>query len=67
MRSVWPMTPEQAEVLAATNRLLVAASAGDYATYSQLSDKTLTAIEPETQGTIIEGLAFHKYVFDSSN
>ena len=56
---------EQAEIIAVTAKLLAAASAGDYTSYSQLSDPSLTAIEPETQGTVIEGLAFHKCVFDS--
>ena len=54
----------EAEVLKATTRLLGAVGAGDYETYARLSDASLTAVEPETQGNIVEGLAFHKYYFD---
>ena len=52
------------DVIDATARLLNAVHAGDYATYSQLSDTSLTAVEPETQGHIISGLGFHKHFFD---
>ena len=51
------------EIIAVTERLLNAVGAGDFATYAQLSDAALTCIEPETCGTIVEGLAFHKHFF----
>mmetsp|Transcript_3772 Transcript_3772/g.9919 ORF Transcript_3772/g.9919 Transcript_3772/m.9919 type:complete len:130 (+) Transcript_3772:2-391(+) len=52
------------EIVQATTTLLGAVGTGDYETYSRLSDASLTCVEPETQGHIIEGLAFHKYFFD---
>ena len=57
-------TPDEAEIVAVTTRLLGAVGTGDYAEYSRLSDPSLTCVEPETNGNIIEGLAFHKYFFD---
>ena len=44
------------EIVSVTQQLLDAVAAGDYATYEQLSDDTLTCIEPETNGNIIEGV-----------
>ena len=52
------------EIIASTQRLLGAISTGDYATYLQLSADDCTAVEPETQGQVVKGLAFHKYFFD---
>jgi len=52
------------EIIRATTRLLGAVGTGDFDVYSELSDATLTCIEPETQGNIISGLAFHKHFFD---
>lgn len=57
------MSAEDA-IIKATTRLLGAVGTGDYEEYLRLSDPTLTCVEPETQGNIIEGLAFHKYFFD---
>ena len=54
----------EAEIIGVTTKLLGAVGCGDYDTYSRLSDASLTCVEPETQGNIIEGLAFHKYFFD---
>jgi len=57
------------EIVSATQRLLGAIATGDYETYAMYSDPSLTAIEPETSGNIIQGLGFHKYVhlFDASD
>lgn len=54
----------ESEIIAATEKLLAAASAGDVATYASLSAESLTAIEPETQGTVVTGLAFHKHMLN---
>ena len=52
------------EVIAVTERLLGSVAAGDFNAYAALSDEALTCIEPETQGQIVEGLAFHRHFFD---
>ena len=54
----------ESEIVAATEKLLAAASAGDVATYASLSAESLTAIDPETQGTVVTGLAFHKHMLN---
>jgi len=52
------------ELLALSQQLLDAIAQGDWQTYERLCDPTLTAFEPEAQGQLIEGLAFHKFFFD---
>lgn len=52
------------ELLQLTERLLRAIASGDWATYEELCDPTLTAFEPEGQGHMIEGMAFHRFYFD---
>ncbi len=52
------------ELLAINQRLLEAIAGGDWETYQQLCDPTLTAFEPEAQNQLVEGLAFHKFYFD---
>src|SRR5262245_38113646 len=57
--------PDQAdEVLALNRRLLDCIMAGDWKTYSELCDESLTAFEPESAGQFVQGLAFHKFYFD---
>lgn len=55
---------EQAEILELTTRLLQAITVADWATYTELCATDLTAIEPEANGHLIEGMAFHKHYFD---
>ena len=55
--------PETA-LLAASARLLRAIDAGDWATYSELCDESLTCFEPEAAGHLVEGLPFHRFYFD---
>lgn len=52
------------ELLTLTRRLLDSIAAGDYDTYAELCDESLTAFEPEALGQLVEGLAFHRYYFD---
>jgi calcium/calmodulin-dependent protein kinase (CaM kinase) II len=52
------------ELLQLNQRLLDSISQGDWATYQELCDPSLTAIEPEAPGQIVEGLAFHRFYFD---
>ncbi len=52
------------ELLKLTQRLLESIAGGDWETYEQLCDPSLTAVEPEAHGVVVEGLAFHKFYFD---
>ena len=52
------------ELLQLTQRLLDCIAAGDWAAYQELCDPSLTAIEPESHGQVIEGLPFHRFYFD---
>lgn len=54
----------QAELLQLSERLLKSIAAGDWATYQQLCDPSLTAFEPESLGNLVEGLEFHRFYFD---
>src|SRR5436189_5443297 len=52
-----------AELLDLTQRLLDSISEGDWATYQELCDPTLTAFEPEGRGQLVLGLDFHHFYF----
>src|SRR5438067_13389571 len=52
------------ELLELNDRLLRCIAEADWDTYRELCDPTLTAFEPEAQGQLIEGLAFHRFYFD---
>ena len=56
--------PEATELLQLTQRLLDSITTGDWATYQELCDPSLTAFEPEAPGPRVEGLAFHRFYFD---
>jgi calcium/calmodulin-dependent protein kinase (CaM kinase) II len=58
------MSETESELLALTRRLLESITSGDWATYQELCDPTLTAFEPEAPGQLVEGLAFHRFYFD---
>jgi len=53
-----------AELLQLNQRLLDCIALGDWAVYQELCDPSLTAIEPESHGQIVEGLTFHRFYFD---
>ena len=55
---------DDAELLALTQRLLDCITAGDWATYQELCDPSLTAFEPEAPGQLVAGLDFHRFYFD---
>jgi calcium/calmodulin dependent protein kinase II association protein len=57
-------TDARKDVVACNQRLLTSIAMGDWVTYSELCDPTLTAFEPESKGQLIEGLAFHRFYFD---
>jgi hypothetical protein len=52
------------ELLDLSQQLLDAIAAGDWATYENLCDPTISCFEPEAHGHLIEGLEFHKFYFD---
>jgi ketosteroid isomerase-like protein len=58
------MADAKQELLQLTQRLLDCIAAGDWAAYQELCDPSLTAVEPEAHGQLIEGLAFHRFYFD---
>jgi ketosteroid isomerase-like protein len=51
------------ELVGLTRRLLDAIASGDWATYADLCDPSLTAFEPEGRGQRVEGLDFHQFYF----
>lgn len=46
-------------------RLLKAIDSADWGTYESLCDKRITCFEPEAQGALVEGLAFHAFYFSA--
>lgn len=54
------------ELLAINRRLLESIAAGDWATYQELCDPTLTCFEPEARGQWVEGMDFHQFYFKLS-
>ena len=52
-----------AVVLEANQKLLDAIAKGDWSTYADLCDASLTAFEPEALGHLVHGLDFHKFYF----
>lgn len=55
--------PTTDELLRLNQRLLESIAAGDWATYQELCDPTLTAFEPEAAGHLVAGLDFHEFYF----
>lgn len=47
-----------------TQKLLDCIAAGDWNTYCELCDPSLTCFEPEAVGNLISGLEFHRFYFD---
>jgi calcium/calmodulin-dependent protein kinase (CaM kinase) II len=52
------------ELMDLTQQLLDSVAQGDWDTYTTLCDPTLTAIEPESLGAIVEGMDFHQFYFN---
>lgn len=52
------------EIIDLTRRLLNSITQGDWKTYTSLCDSSLTCFEPEAQGQLVEGMAFHRFYFD---
>ena len=58
------MPDAAAELIALNQKLLNAIVGGDWKTYADLCDPTLTCFEPEARGQLVAGMAFHKFYFD---
>lgn len=55
---------EEEELLRLNQRLLDCITGGDWATYQELCDPSLTALEPESVGQVVAGLDFHRFYFE---
>jgi Calcium/calmodulin dependent protein kinase II association domain len=55
--------PVSEELLTLNQRLLDSIAQGDWGTYQELCDPSLTAFEPEALGQLVEGLGFHQFYF----
>jgi len=53
------------EIIRLTEQLTTAMMKGDFETFSKLVDPQMTCFEPESNGNLIEGLAFHRFYFDN--
>jgi calcium/calmodulin-dependent protein kinase (CaM kinase) II len=51
------------ELLQLNQKLLDSIAQADWATYQEMCDAGLTAFEPEAQGQLVQGLAFHHFYF----
>jgi ketosteroid isomerase-like protein len=59
------MSDDEPEMLLQlTQRLLEAIASGDWNTYAELCDPTLSCFEPEARGHLVEGMPFHRFYFD---
>lgn len=56
----------EAELLAKSQQLLDAIAQGDWGTYSELCDPSITAFEPEALGHLVQGMEFHSFYFKLS-
>lgn len=52
------------ELLEFNARLLESIAGGDWSTYAELCDPSLTCFEPECNGHLVAGMEFHKFYFD---
>lgn len=52
------------EIIDLTRKLLRSIAQADWPTYTDLCDLSLTCFEPEAQGFLVEGMAFHRFYFD---
>jgi hypothetical protein len=52
------------ELLELNQQLLESIARGDWETYQDLCDPSLTAFEPEGRGHLIQGLEFHRFYFE---
>jgi calcium/calmodulin-dependent protein kinase (CaM kinase) II len=58
------MTDSTEELIALTHRLLKSIADGDWKTYAELCDESITCFEPEARGHLVAGLPFHQFYFE---
>lgn len=56
-------THENDLILQLNQKLLEAIANKDWATYTQLTDSTLSCFEPEACGNLVHGMPFHQFYF----
>lgn len=52
------------EIIELNQQLLDSIARGDWQTYEDLCDPSITCFEPEARGHLVRGLEFHKFYFD---
>jgi ketosteroid isomerase-like protein len=57
----------ESEIIELTRRLLHSITQSDWTTYSELCSEDLTAVEPEANGHLVQGMEFHKHYFDMAD
>ncbi len=57
------MSDVTAELLVLNQKLLNSIAEGDWKSYSELCDPTITCFEPEALGHLVHGMAFHEFYF----
>ncbi|MDA7492469.1 DUF4440 domain-containing protein [bacterium] len=57
----------ETEIIELTGQLVESIVHSDWETYTQLCVEDLTAYEPEANGHLVKGMAFHKHYFDMQN
>ena len=60
------MSQRHQEIIDVTRRLLDSIAGGDWATYSELCDPSLSCFEPESNGHLVVGMEFHQFYFDNA-
>ena len=54
----------KSELVALNQKLLASIVSGDWKTYAELCDPSISCFEPEARGHLVEGMPFHKFYFD---
>jgi calcium/calmodulin-dependent protein kinase (CaM kinase) II len=58
------MNEQEMEIIELTRKLIDSVVNSDWQTYTALCAEDLTSFEPEAEGYLIEGMAFHKHYFE---